>query len=165
LLLLDDRGTALASVGATEGLHKPGTSVTRKPVFTLAQTGGTVEIAGSDGLPYVWAAADSPTTRTTGVRIMFGQPRRVLVATSELQLRQGLLTLTGAALLLFAGVWSLVEWGIRRPMVRITSMVRDLGTGVLSARIAQPYASGELGELLLALDSMANALANESYWC
>jgi hypothetical protein len=47
LLLLDDRGTALASVGATEGLHKPGTSVTRKPVFTLAQTGGTVEIAVS----------------------------------------------------------------------------------------------------------------------
>ena len=144
LLLLDDKGTVLSWVGETQGLPKPGTSVAGTPLFTLAKSGGTGEITGPDGLPQVWAVAESPGMRAAGLRVLLGQPHRTLLATSKLHLRQGLLVLTGAALLLFAGVWSLAEWGIRRPVVRITSMVRDLGGGDLSARIARPYARGEL---------------------
>ena len=161
LLLLDDKGTVLVWTGGAEGLPKPGTSVARTPLFALAQSGGTGQIVGRDGLPHVWAVADSPAMQAAGVHVMLGQPQRLLVATSRRHLREGLLVLTGAALLLFAGVWSLAEWGIRRPVVRITSMVRDLGRGDLSARIVQPYTRGELGGLMSALNSMAGSLGQQ----
>jgi diguanylate cyclase (GGDEF)-like protein len=161
LLLLDDQGTVLVWTGGTERLPKPGTSLARTALFTLAQSGGTGQITGLDGLPDVWAVADSPAMRVAGMRVMLGQPHRVLVAKSRRHLREGLFALTGAALLLFAGVWSLAEWGIRRPVVRITSMVRDLGRGDLRARIVQPYARGELGGLMSALNSMADSLGQQ----
>jgi predicted signal transduction protein with EAL and GGDEF domain len=161
LLLLDDKGTVLTWVGATDDLPKPGTSLAGTPLFTLSQTVGTVETVGRDGLPHVWAVADSPILRAAGVRVMLGQPQRLLVAASERHLHEGLLILTGAALLLFAGVWFLAERGIRRPLLRITSMVRSLGEGKLSARIEKPYASGELGGLMSALNSMADSLEQQ----
>ncbi len=161
LLLLDEKGTVMAWTGVNEVLPEPGTSMSDTPLFALAKAGGTGEIVGLDGLPRVWAVADSPTTRAAGVHVLLGQPHQVLVATSKLHLRQGLLVLTGAALVLFAGVWWLAEWGIRRPLARITSMVRDLGRGDMKARIAQPYARGELGGLMSALNSMAGSLGQQ----
>ena len=161
LLLLDDKGTVLASVGGKEVLHTPGASMAGSPIFALAQSGGMGEIIGVDGLRHVWAVADSPAMQAAGLRVLLGQPHQVLVASSRRHLREGLVVVIGAALLLFAGVWSLAEWGIRRPVVRITSMVRNLGAGDLNARIAPPYPRGELGGLMSALDSMANSLGQQ----
>ena len=127
LLLMDNKGTVMAWQGGREGLAKPGGSVAGLPIFALAQAGGTGEVAGPDGLPHVWAVASSPAMRAAGLYVMLGQPRQALMAASALRLRQGLVVLAVAALLLFAGVWSLAEWGIRRQVVRINSMVRDLG--------------------------------------
>lgn len=163
LLLLNHQGTVLAWAGGPEQPPgpAPGSSMAGTPLFGLAGTGGTAQITGADGLPKVWAVADLPGMRAAGVHVLLGQPQHVLVATSRLQLRQGLIVLTGAALLLFTGVWLLAELGIRRPVVRITSMVRDLGAGTLTARVGPPYARGELGGLMSALDSMAVSLGQQ----
>lgn len=161
LLLVDDKGTVMAWSGGQAGRPKPGNSVADSAVFALARAGGTGELIGPGGQPQVWAVAHSPTLQAAGLRLMLGQPREALVAVSKLRLRQGLVILSGAALLLFAGVWSLAEWGIRRPVVRITSMVSGLGAGDLSARIARPYPRGELGGLMAVLNHTADSLQQQ----
>jgi diguanylate cyclase (GGDEF)-like protein len=133
-------------------------------LFGLVQAhgdGGTGELIGPDGSQQVWAVATSPAMQAAGLHVMLGLPRDALVADARLRLRQGLLVLAGAALLLFAGVWWLAEWGIRRQVGLITTMVRELGVGNLSARIAQPYPRGELGGLMAVLNSTAGSLQQQ----
>jgi diguanylate cyclase (GGDEF)-like protein len=161
LLLLDDKGMVMAVAGKLEGLPKAGSSVADTPIFTRAQSGGAGEITGSRGQRHVWAVADLPAMRAAGLHVMLGQSHQVLAAASAARLRQGLQRLGGAGLLLFACVWSLAEWGIRRQIVRITSMVNDLGAGNLNARIAQPHPRGELGDLMAVLNSTADSLQQQ----
>ncbi len=161
LLLLDDQGTVMAAAGVTLDSLKPGRSLAGSAVFELAKAGGTGELVGPGGQPQVWAVAQPPALRAAGLRVLLAQPRQVLVAVSKRRLMQALGFLAGAALLLFAGVWSLAEWGIRRQVVRITSMVSDLGAGKLAARIALPYPRGELGGLMAVLNRTADSLQQQ----
>ena len=164
LLLVDSRGTVLAWVGRPDGGPKAGSSIADSEVFSLAQRlqgGGTGEVELEGGRRQVWAAAGSPTLRAVGLHLLLGQPRQTLVAESHLRLRQGLLVLGGAALLLFAGVGWLAEWGIRRPVGRIISMVKELGAGNPGARIAPPFPRGELGALMTVLNGTADSLQQQ----
>lgn len=161
LLLVDDKGTVMAWSGARASLPRPGSSIAGSAMYALSQAGGTSELAGPDGHMQVWAVAESPALQEAGLRVMLGQPRQVLVAVSKLRLKQGLVVLSGAALLLFAGVWLLAEWGIRRQVARITSMVSELGAGNLAARIAQPHPRGELGGLMAVLNGTADSLQQQ----
>jgi signal transduction histidine kinase/CheY-like chemotaxis protein len=92
---------------------------------------------------------------------MLGLAKEDLVAASRRRLRDDVLALGGVALLLFSGVWLLAELGIRRPVARITAMVRTLGAGDLAARIARPYPRGELGGLMAVLNSTAASLQHQ----
>ncbi|MEO8297856.1 MAG: EAL domain-containing protein [Burkholderiales bacterium] len=161
LLLVSRQGTVMASAGGGAGLARPGTSIADSAVFKLAQArgaGGTGELIGLDGEPQVWAVAASPVLQAAGLQVLLGLPRQALVAESTQRLRQGLWVLAGAALLLFAGVWLLAEWGIRRQVGRITALARDLGAGNLKARIAPPHPRGELGGLMAVFNSTADSL-------
>jgi diguanylate cyclase (GGDEF)-like protein len=133
-------------------------------VFSVAKVlaaGGTAEVAGRDGKPQVWAVGAAPLVQASGLRVMLGLPKDALVAEARARLRQGLLVLAGASLLLFAGVWSLAEWGIRRQAGRISKMVEELGAGNLSARIARPHPRGELGSLMTVLNTTADSLQQQ----
>ncbi|MBL8307721.1 MAG: EAL domain-containing protein [Rubrivivax sp.] len=158
LLLVDDGGRVMAWAGTQGEPFTPGSSISGSALHELALKGGTGELDGRDGQRRIWAAAEAPALRTAGLRLLLGQHREALVAAPMQRLRQGLVTLAGAALLLFAGVWSLAEWGIRRQVARITSMVNDLGAGDLQARIALPHPRGELGELMAVLNHTADSL-------
>jgi diguanylate cyclase (GGDEF)-like protein len=164
ILLVDANGTVMAWSGAQDRLFTPGDSIAGGAVFGLAESlgdGGTGELAGQDGQPQVWAVAASPQVRAAGLRLMLGLPRQALVAESKLRLRHGLMVLAGAALLLFAGVWTLAELGIRRQVGRITTMVRQLGAGDLGARIAAPHPRGELGGLMAVFNATADSLQRQ----
>jgi diguanylate cyclase (GGDEF)-like protein len=165
LLLIDAQGLVLAWSGGRDGAFSPGRSIAGTPLFQLAQRAGEQGVTGAlvdaDGQSKVWAVADTRGPLGTGLRIMVGQPRDTLVAAARLRLRQGLAVLIGAALLLFAGVWSLSEWGIRRQVGRITTMAQGLGAGDLGARIATPYPRGELGGLMRVLNTTADSLQRQ----
>jgi diguanylate cyclase (GGDEF)-like protein len=164
LLLLDAKGTVMAWTGAKGERPKPGSSIADGPLFALAQAhrnGGTGELTGPGGQAQVWAVAASPALRGAGLQVLLGLPRQALTGDTTLRLRQGLIVLSGASLLLFAGVWSLAEWGIRRQVSRITTMVSALGAGDLGARIAAPYPRGELGGLMAVLDGTASSLQQQ----
>nr|MBP6854518.1 HAMP domain-containing protein [Rhodoferax sp.] len=165
LLLVDGQGQVLVWSGASQELAKPGISIAGTPLFDLARQAGskgaTGELPGPDGQAQVWAVAATAGLADTGLHVMVGQPRQTLVAVSRLRLRQGLVVLSAAALLLFAGVWSLSEWGIRRQVGRITAMVQGLGAGDLGARIAEPHPRGELGGLMVVLNTTADSLQRQ----
>jgi len=164
LLLVDQKGVVMAASGRAADLPKPGGSIAGSAVFGFAQAhpeGGTGELTGAGGLAQVWAVAAVPATRSTGLHVLMGLPKQVLVADARQRLRQDLLVLAAAALLLFAGVWLLAEWGIRRQVSLITTMVRDLGSGNLNARIAPPFPRGELGGLMAVLNSTAASLQQQ----
>ncbi|MBK6850932.1 MAG: EAL domain-containing protein [Burkholderiales bacterium] len=165
LLLVDRQGTVLVWSGVRDGLAKPGSSIAGTPMFELAQQAGsrgaTGELMGPDGQAQVWAVAATAGLADTGLHVMVGQPRDTLVAVARLRLRQGLIVLCTAALLLFTGVWFLSEWGIRRQVGRITAMAQGLGAGDLGARIAQPHPRGELGGLMAVLNTTAGSLQRQ----
>ena len=161
LLLVDEKGTVMAWTGPRGGLPTAGSSVAGQAVFDLARRGGTGELIGRDGQTQVWAVADSPAMTKAGLRLLLGQSSQALVADARSRMRQELTVLAGAALLLFAGVAALAEWGIRRQVVRITSMVSELGAGNLSARIPLPHPRGELGGLMAVLNDTAASLQQQ----
>jgi signal transduction histidine kinase/CheY-like chemotaxis protein len=164
LLLVDHKGMLMVRSGGGDPALKPGASMAGTPLFDLAQaraSGGVGEFTDAAGQPQVWAVAGSAIARQAGLYVMLGRPRHALVADARLHLRQGLVTLAGAALLLFAGVWWLADRGIRRPVGRISRMARALGEGDLGARIAPPYPRGELGGLMAVLNSTAASLERQ----
>jgi diguanylate cyclase (GGDEF)-like protein len=164
VLMVDGAGTVMAWSGQRQGLPAPGSSIADSTMFRLAQaqrSGGTGELTDAQGEPHVWAVAGSAAIEAAGLRILVGQPRHALLADARQNLRHGLLIVAGAALLLFAGVWSLVEWGIRRQVGRIAKMVRDLGAGDLGARIELPHPRGELGGLMALLNTSAGSLQQQ----
>jgi signal transduction histidine kinase/ActR/RegA family two-component response regulator len=164
VLLVDHAGTVMFASGGPLAALKPGVSIAGSALFGLAQAqaaGGVGEIDGSDGAHQVWAVAGAPVARQAGLYLMLGVARQDLVADTRLRLRQALLTLAAIAVLLFAGVFQLAEWGIRRQIDRITSMARRLGSGDLSARIEPPYPRGEMGGLMAVLNSTAASLQRQ----
>jgi signal transduction histidine kinase len=164
LLLVDGQGLVMASSGKALAPRQPGTSIADTKLFRLAQAqagGGTAELADGSGVAQVWAVAASSEQRPLGLHVMLGQSRQALVADSRRRLRQDALTLGALALVLFGGVWLLAETGIRRPVGRISSIVRQLGAGDLNARISPPYPRGELGGLMAALNSTAASLQQQ----
>ncbi|MEF7612637.1 EAL domain-containing protein [Aquincola sp. MAHUQ-54] len=167
LMLVNADGMVMAIAGPGEALADPGTSIDGTPLFSLVHdhpSGGIGELPGADGdedRAQVWALGASPMLQSAGLTVMLGLPQPALVAASKLRLKQGLMVVTGAALLLFAGVWTLAERGIRRQVERITEMARHLGAGDLSARIAPPYPRGELGGLMAVLNGTADSLQQQ----
>ena len=164
LLLVDREGTVMAGTGATSPARAPGSMIAGTALFRLAQasvSGVTGEIDDAAGGPRVWAVAGANAERPTGLYVMLGLAKSELVADSRRRLRQDILALAAASLLLFAGIWLLAETGIRRPVARISSIVRKLGAGDLSARVNPPYPRGELGGLMAALNSTAASLQQQ----
>lgn len=164
LLLVDHKGTVMVWTSAPAGSPVAGSSIAGTGLFRLAeahQQGGVAELPGRDGQVQVWAVSAAPSLRDAGLYVMLGLSKQELVAQARQRLKQDLFLLGSATLLLFLGVWLLAEWGIRRQVGRITSMVRNLGAGDLGARIAQPYPRGELGGLMAVLNSTADSLQRQ----
>lgn len=67
----------------------------------------------------------------------------------------------GLAVLVAVAVGVLVARRVTRPVIRMTAAARQLGSGDRDARVGLPHAPGELGELSVAFDEMADALHRE----
>ena len=73
-----------------------------------------------------------------GWRFLRDSDKDVQAATRLLVHDKGLMLVGSKGLMAGTSVWLLADWGIRRQVGRITAMVRRLGEGNLSARIARP---------------------------
>ena len=163
LLLLDDKGLVLAR-SRSDGVGDPtGSSMAGTPLFRFMTSGAahTAEIAGADGLSQVWAVAESAALARAGLHLAAGVPRSTLLQAADQRLRQDLGLLALAAVALFLAVWLVAEFGIRRPIGRITRMAGQLIAGDLSARVPAPLPRGELGALMAVLNQTAQSLEQQ----
>jgi signal transduction histidine kinase/CheY-like chemotaxis protein len=165
VLLLDLKGKIMAWSPANIRSFYRGTSLAQQPLFAFAEknaSGGSGEVAGIDGGRQVWAVAGLPAIRNAGLLILVGESRADLVSAANTRLAQDMIALASVALLLFLGVWLLVELGIRRQISRIVKMAQQLGAGNPQARIPPPYPVDELGGLMLVLNRMAASLEHQN---
>jgi signal transduction histidine kinase/CheY-like chemotaxis protein len=164
ILLVDETGTVLVRPPGGDWIAQAGDSIANTDLFQLAtaRSGEHVgEVKDVDGRVGVWAVADSPAIRDSGLHIMVGQSKSDLVAAANSRLGEDIAVLAMVSLLLFAGVWTLGELGIRRQVGRLAAMATKLGLGDLSARIAPPFPGGELGGLMTVLNGTAESLERQ----
>jgi diguanylate cyclase (GGDEF)-like protein/PAS domain S-box-containing protein len=164
VLLVDKHGTVVVSPAGQSWTLRPGSSIAGTELFHLTTSqidGHAQEVTGIDGRKQYWAATASPDIRDTGLYVMVGMPKDGLVAAANKRLLEDLAIVGAVSLLLFAGVWTLAEIGIRRPVSRIVTMAKHLGAGDLSMRIPSPHPGGELGQLMAELNTAAESLHHQ----
>ena len=164
ILLVDKQGTVLVPPAGQNWALRPGTSIASTALFGVANRetiGRAQEVAANDGSQQYWSAVATSATRDAGLYVMVGMPKDGLVAAANKRLYEDLFILAVVSLLLFAGVWTLAEIGVRRQVGRIAAMAKKLGSGDLSTRIAAPYPGGELGGLMIELNATAESLQRQ----
>ena len=163
IVVTDTKGTVLVGKPSERWKDRVGTAIADTAIFGFsnAHPNRVGEVSGIDGSQQVWAVAGIPEVTAAGVHVMVGTPSDNLLMAANHRLRQDLSVLSGAILILFAGVWLLAELGIRKQIDRIGLMAEKLGHGDLGARIAPPYPRGELGGLMAILNSTAEALERQ----
>jgi diguanylate cyclase (GGDEF)-like protein/PAS domain S-box-containing protein len=167
ILLLDKDGTVLTSPSGPEWEKRTGTSIVDTDLFRFAgrsasqSAGHASEVAGIDGSKQFWAAVSTPAIRDAGLYVMVGVSKDNLVAAADKRLYEDLSIVVLVSLLLFAGVWTLAEVGVRRQVGRIAEMAKKLGSGNLGIRITPPYPPGELGGLMAELNAAAESLQGQ----
>jgi signal transduction histidine kinase len=163
ILLVDKKGTILVRP-PDSWFNRTNASIANSDLFQLAtaENGERVgEVAGVDGHMQVWAVSSTPAARDAGLYVMVGLPESDLFAAANRRLGEEMAVLAVVSLLLFAGVWTLAELGIRRQVGRLAAMATKLGLGDLSARIVPPYPGGELGGLMTVLNGTAESLERQ----
>ena len=161
LMLMDRNGTILTL--HPEGELRPGTSLADAPLHRLAQrrdggdTNGEIELGG---VTRVWSAVQPESRGAPGadLTVLVGVSKGDLTAAADRRLNQTLAVVFVVSLLAFGIAWALAEAGIRRPIQRMIDATARFGSGDLRARIGEPYARGELGALMRALDATAEQL-------
>jgi signal transduction histidine kinase/CheY-like chemotaxis protein len=164
VLLVDRKGTVLVAPDSKGWSEPAGASIVNSELFRFAASPNREpfhEVAGRDGKVRVWAAARSAPARDAGLYILVGRPKDSLVAAANRRLYEDVAILAVASLLLLAGVWVLATISIGRQVGRLAAMATKLGLGDLSARIAPPHPSGELGGLMTLLNGTAESLQHQ----
>ncbi len=153
IAFIDDKGTILA--------WHPGGSKLRGTVladstllrFVLEQKGGVArEFTETGDAARIWAVSAMPETRGSGLRVLVGISKADLLAAANQNARGALSVVALVWLLVFAGAWALMEWGIRRQAARIIAAAARFGAGHFEARIGKPYPKGEIGDMMQAMD-------------
>ncbi|MBL8327355.1 MAG: response regulator [Rubrivivax sp.] len=163
VLLVDRKGSVLASTRADGTAMSGGGSIADSPLFAMAsqQALDSADLPGPDGETFRWAVADRRLTAEADLYVLTGAPRSVLVQTANRRFAQDLFGLAIAAVLLFALLWALSEVALRRQISRLSAMARELAAGRLETRIAPPLPRGELGDLMGVMNRTAQALQEQ----
>src|SRR6185436_17781136 len=163
ILLADRKGMVLVAPQG-KGWPEPGASIADSELFRFATSANREpfrEVTDRNGRTQVWAVARSPSVRDAGLYIMVGRSKDGLLAAANRRLYEDTAILAVASLLLLAGVWLLATMGVGRQVGRLAAMATKLGTGDLRARISPPYPGGELGGLMMLLNSTAESLERQ----
>ena len=180
-LNLDDHGRSVAASlpfrqmnfqiwndDASLVMDYPGTHASRLPVDAAARR---LVLASASGLPAeslgegaqarIWASAPLPRTRDTGLRLVLSVPEDQLHAEADGPFRRALAWVVLIALLVFIAAAGLGEFAVRRQTARLMLGISRLDAGQFDQPIGAPYPRGELGEVMVALDRMADSLTQQ----
>ena len=151
--IVDGQGTILTWHPGGDKLR--GTSIADTPLFRFARERRGENMRDdieAGGESRIWSVSTLSGFPEVGLHVLVGVSPKDLLADANRKLYQALTTLALVWGLVFAGAWALVERGVRRQAARIVAAVTRFGAGDYAARIGKPYPSGELGDLMVALD-------------
>jgi len=140
-----------------EGDKIRGTTMADSALFRFARDSagsGVSEGLDTGGVARTWAASSLAEFPDAGLRLLMGVSEKSLLAEANRRLAQALAVVVGVWLIVFAGVWQIAQWGLRRPAERVIDAARRFGGGDYQARVGKPYPRGELGNLMRALDDV-----------
>ncbi len=160
VLLLDHAGTVLTTSREDQSAEELGAVIANPDLLRFAAevAAETPEVRAPDGTNRIWAAAHGSALEQAQVYVLASAPRSAVVAAANNRFINDLALMGLAAIGGFLLVFLLSELAIRRQIARITSMAEQMAAGDLSARIAPPLPSGELGTLMHALNAAAQSL-------
>jgi signal transduction histidine kinase/ActR/RegA family two-component response regulator len=164
IVIVDGSGKVLVQPADGDWFKPAGPTIASSGLFQFAVSHSNAkagEVAGDDHRTQVWAVSNLLAPHDAGIFFMVGRSRDDLVAVANRNLIHDLTILAAVSLLLFVGVWTWAELGVRRQVMRVAAMATQLGLGDLNARISPPYPSGELGGLMTVLNSTAESLEHQ----
>ncbi|HXG19041.1 MAG TPA: cache domain-containing protein [Methylomirabilota bacterium] len=124
----------------------------------LAQEEGTTEIQGGDGVSRLYAFTQVREAGDVGLRVSVGIPMAVAFAHVHRLLVRNLTTLGIVTLLMLGVAWAGSDLWVLRPVYALLRVTQQLRAGDLHARTGLPQGFGELDQLVVAFDDMAEAL-------
>ncbi|WP_310463482.1 EAL domain-containing protein [Sphaerotilus sp.] len=147
-------------------LDYPGSGAARLAVdavtkrFVLSEAMGPLaETLGEAAQARIWASALLPRTRDAGLRLVLSVPEVDLHAQVDVHFRRALAGVLLTSVLVFLGAAGLGEFAVRRQAARLMVGISRLDAGRFDEPIGAPYPRGELGEVMVALDRMADSLS------
>ena len=160
LSLIDSDSTILARYPEAEkwvGKTMPEASVVKT---ILAKGEGMIETIGADGVRrlYAFTSFGSTVSQTDRVYVSIGIPSSAVFAQVERTLIRNLAFLLLISLLALSAAWFGGDLLVLRRLNPIVSATKRLGAGDLSARTGIVYGKGELNQLALTFDQMAESL-------
>jgi hypothetical protein len=123
IALTDSNGMVLVGTPSERWKDRIGKSISDTEIFQSSNAhpgGGIDEISGFDGSQQVWAFAEIPEVAEVGLHVMVGMPRNALLVGPNNRFLQNLTILSVFFIVLFTGVWSLADFGIRKPAENAT---------------------------------------------
>lgn len=154
----DDGSLVMDYPGPGAVALKPGVA---EKTFVLRGASGTHQMLGEGDAARIWTTATLPRTRNTGLRLTLTVPQADLLARENKQFLRalGILLSLSALFLIIAAL--LGEFSLRRQAARLVNAIARLDRGDFKHLIGAPYPKGELGDMMLAVDRMAQSLERQ----
>jgi signal transduction histidine kinase len=157
--VLDRKGTILARYpdpGKWVGQSMSDTPIV-KTILTR-QEGGTVEIAGIDGVLRLYAFSPLSNRKEVGAYVSVGIPSTVAFAEANRILFRNLIFLALIGILALGTAWFIGGLFVLQPVNRLLKVTNRLAEGDLTVRTGLFQRKGEIGQLAHAFDQMAESL-------
>jgi PAS domain S-box-containing protein len=159
LMVIGRKGTILARYPEPD--KWVGKSAQEVPILRTVltrQEGGTIDLPGNDGNRRLWAFMRLSDKPEISAWVCVGIPSAVVFAETRRSLLRNLVLLVFVVLLAVLAVRRFGKSLILRPVNELLSVSRQLAEGDLTARVGPHYVGGEVGQLALAFDQMAESL-------
>ena len=124
----------------------------------LTQGEGTAKVPGIDGVERLYAFTQVREAADVVMYVSIGIPTEVAFAATRRHLTRSLTALGVITLLILAVAWAGSNWIVLRPVHALLRVTQQLRAGDLKARSGLPEGLGELDQLVVAFDDMAEAL-------
>ncbi|MBK1681911.1 EAL domain-containing protein [Rhodocyclus tenuis] len=118
---------------------------------------------GSDEQTRIWAKAPLLGSPNIGISLALSVPEADLNAQVDGQFKRTLAGIVALSVLIFVGAAALGEFAVRRQTNRIMQAISRMDNGDYSQPIGEPYPRGELGQVMQAIDRMAESLTQQRH--
>jgi signal transduction histidine kinase len=159
LIAVDRNGTIISRYPAPE--RWIGQVLQEAPLIKaiLTHREGTAELPGADGVQRLYAFTQVQGTSNADLYVSIGIPTEVAFAAAHQRLVRNLVTVGLITLFMVTAAWIGSEVLISRRVDALIRATKRLRAGDLTARTELPRGQGELDQVAVAFDDMAEALA------